>query len=156
MGWLVHWISRFTCNAREIVSTSINLKKTLMLISMQKINFPDSLFPWDIAKILHTYYFEYFVHDWPCPPKLTALTCKETCLSACKKSTTSFQTFLRYYNLKNADIWLAQIIFVNTDKMEHTTDKIFQLMWKVPFLAHFLHFLGKIEFSSKLCSYQFF
>ena len=51
-------------------------------------------------------YFEYFGHEWPCPPKLITPTCwKLWSLSACKKPTSSLPSFLRYCKLIILSTW---------------------------------------------------
>ena len=56
-----------------------------------------SLLFWDITKTLQSCYFENFGNDWPSPSKIILSICRKlSCLSACKKSTSSFTAFLRY------------------------------------------------------------
>ena len=53
-------------------------------------------------------YFGYFGHVWLRTPKMMVSTCRQLrCLSACLKWTSLFAFFLRYYILKNPEIWLA-------------------------------------------------
>ena len=74
---------------------------------------------WRYYKDMHTSYFDmhmtsyfgYFGHAWLHTPKMIVSTCTRLwCLSACKKYTSSFTSFLRYYILKNPAIWLADSI----------------------------------------------
>lgn len=52
--------------------------------------------------------FGYFGHFWLCVPKMMVSTCgKRQCLSACRKWTSSFTSFLKYYIINNPAIWLA-------------------------------------------------
>ena len=63
---------------------------------------------WRYCKDMQTSYFGYFGHAWLHTPKMIVSTCTRLwCLSVCKKQTSSFILFLRYYILKNPAIWLA-------------------------------------------------
>ena len=77
---------------KPIKTDSINLQKTLMFISMQKINFITHFF----LEILHTY-FEYFRHDKSHPSNYQILmvsTCRKLYLH--QKSTSSLIYFKEY------------------------------------------------------------
>ena len=89
---------------------TIKLQKTFEFIGRQKINFTPMLF-WRYCKDMQTSYFGYFGHAWLHTPKMIVSTCTRLwCLSVCKKQTSSFTSFLRYYILKNPAIWLADNI----------------------------------------------
>ena len=62
-----------------------------------------SRFLWGIAKISQICYFD-FEHGWLRTPKMIRS------ISACHKWTPSFTSFLSYYVLKNAAIWLTNSI----------------------------------------------
>ena len=58
--------------------------------------------PWNITKILQTYYFGYYGQSWPRPPKtMTSTARKFLCLLANKKSNWSLNVFYRYYTLQS-------------------------------------------------------
>ena len=64
----------------------INLWDCLMFICMQKNQLHPSFHFWDIAKILQTFYFGYFVHAWLRPVKTILPACRKLpCLSSCIK-----------------------------------------------------------------------
>ena len=57
-----------------------------MIFIYIKNQFHPWIISWDNAKILQTFHFESFEHDWPCPPKLMVSTCRKIwCLSAWQK-----------------------------------------------------------------------
>ena len=61
---------------------------------------------------MQTSYFGYFGNAWLHTPKMIVLTCTRLwCLSVCKKQTSLFTSFLRYYILKNLAIWLSVLIW---------------------------------------------
>ena len=72
-----------------------------------KDQFHLSHFLWDVARILQRCYFGYFGHAWLRTPKITISTCRKLWF-ACQKCTSSFNSFLRYYILKNPAIYLAK------------------------------------------------
>ena len=77
-----------------------------------------SLLPLDIAKILQTSYFGYFGYDWPCTPRLMVSTCRIIWyLPACKKSTSSLLSFLRYCkDVTDLLFWVLWACLVMTSK----------------------------------------
>ena len=81
-----------------------------MFICRQKTTSSPMLY-WKYCKDMQTSYFGYFGHAWLHTPKMIVSTCTRLwCLSVCKKQTSSFTSFLRYYILKNPAIWLADSI----------------------------------------------
>ena len=119
---------------------------------------------WRYCKDMQTSYFGYFGHAWLHTPKMIVSTCTRLwCLSVCKKQTSSFILFLRYYILKNPAIWLAVPIWglefcqiwdwwwnINNNISFHfrlfprkTNDKIFHKIQKKLFWGHFGTFLPK-------------
>ena len=112
-------------------SNTINLYKTFVFISWQKIIFapPPLPFPptrmlfWRYCKDIRTSYFGYFGHAWLHTPKMIVSTCRRfRCLSACQKYTSSFTSFLRYYILKNPAIWLVDSILAHYSKTRTLPD----------------------------------
>ena len=111
-------------------SNTINLYKTFVFISWQKIIFAPPLpFPptrmlfWRYCKDIQTSYFGYFGHAWLHTPKMIVSTCRRfRCLSACQKYTSSFTSFLRYYILKNPAIWLVDSILAHYSKTRTLPD----------------------------------
>ena len=116
---------------------------------------------------MQTSYFGYFGHAWLHTPKIIKSTCTRLwCLSVCKKQTSSFILFLRYYILKNPAIWLAVPIWglefcqiwdwwwnINSNISFHfrlfprkTNDKIFQ---KIPKSILLVPFWAKQNFLEK-------
>ena len=113
---------------------------------------------WRYCKDMQTSYFGYFGHAWLHTPKIIKSTCTRLwCLSVCKKQTSSFILFLRYYILKNPAIWLAVPIWglefcqiwdwwwnINNNISFHfrlssrkTNDKFFLKIQKEPILGPF-------------------
>ena len=135
---------------------------------------------WRYCKDIQTSYFGYFRHAWLHSLKMIESTCTRLwCLSVCKKQTSSFILFLRYYILKNPAIWLAVPIWglefcqiwdwwwnINNNISFHfrlfprkTKDKIFPKKSKKPYFGAILcpccPNLGKNEFSWKNMLCQF-
>ena len=129
---------------------------------------------WRYCKDMQTSYFGYFGHAWLHTPKIIKSTCTRLwCLSVCKKQTSSFILFLRYYILKNPAIWLAVPIWglefcqiwdwwwnINNNISFHfrlfprkTNDKIFQKIQKALFWGHFGPFLPKFAGKNGLCQF---
>ena len=77
----------------------------------------------DIAKIWNL--FGYFGHVWLHSPKMTVSPCRILqCLSACKKQTSSFTSFVRYYNLENPANWLADSILAHNPTLRILPDMV--------------------------------
>ena len=81
-----------------------------MFICMRKISFISGFFFWVILKAFHNWYFANFGNVWPSSSKIKVSICrKRLCLSACKNSTSSLTSFLKYYkeiaNLLFRVIW---------------------------------------------------
>ena len=119
---------------------TINLQKTLMFIRINH-QLHLSLLPWDIAKILQTYYFGYDEHDWPCPPKMIVSTCMEIWyLSASKKSNSSLFFFFRYFkDIANLLFWVLSACLSTANKndgiiLQKTLMIIF--IQKIKFITH--------------------
>ena len=71
-----------------------------------------SHFPWDIAKILQTYYFGYFGHASLRTPKMILLTYrKRSCLPAGKESLSSPTLFWRYCKLQRHANFLFRVLW---------------------------------------------
>ena len=99
-----------------------------------------SLLFWDITKTLQSCYFENFGNDWPSPSKIILSICRTlSCLSACKKSTSSFTAFLRYW-CQNINY---NIIFHFWSYPGKTKDKIFQKIQKNLFWDYFGPFFSR-------------
>ena len=72
-----------------------------------KISTSSPMLYWRYCKDMQTSHFGYFGHAWLDTTKMIVLTCARLwSLSACKKQTLSFTSFLRHYILKNPAIWL--------------------------------------------------
>ena len=105
---LFFWIL-YACLATHTINDTIILYKTFMFICRQKIN----LIPHAFMEILQRYetYFGNFGHAWLHSPEIIVSPCRRLqCLSACKKQTSSFTSFIRYYSLENPANWLADSI----------------------------------------------
>ena len=69
---------------------------------------------WIYCKDRQTSYFGYFEHTCLNTLKMIAWTCRKCqCLSACRKWSLSFTSFLRYYILKNPATCLAKSILAH-------------------------------------------
>ena len=126
LGWL----------ATPVKKDSIKLLKTLMFPCMQKIcllaenldvyqhaknQLHHLLLSWDIAKILHSCYFEYFRHAWLHLSDMTVPTFWILWSSSLQKSTLSFTSFSRYCkdfaNLLFRVLWTRLAILTNIDSI---------------------------------------
>ena len=100
----------WACLAKQSQSDTINLRKPSCLFAGKKSTSSPMLY-WRYCKDMQTSYFGYFGHAWLHTSKMIISTCTRLwCLSVCKKQTSSFTSFLRYYILKNPAIWLADSI----------------------------------------------
>ena len=87
---------------------------------------------WRYCKDMQTSYFGYFGHAWLHTPKMIVSTCTRLwCLSVCKKQTSSFTSFLRYYILKNPAVWLADSILIHTITWELEFCQIWDWWWNI-------------------------
>ena len=108
-----------------------------------------SCFPWDISKILQTYYTGHFGYAWLYTPKVILSTCgKPLCLSASKNSISSSMFFGRYCkNKQHSYFGYFRHAWLCTPKMiSINLWKILMLIYmpKTNFIIHF--FLGILHF----------
>ena len=125
-----------------------------MCICMQKINFiPDFFF---FFEILQRYTDFLFWELWECsiiPIKIRVLIFrKPSCFSACKKSTSSFTSFLRYCkemaNLLFQVIWTCMATYTLNDSINLKKPLMFICRQKINFILHI--FLKLLERYCKL------
>ena len=80
-----------------------------------------SLFSWDISKILHSSYFEYFRHAWLHPSDMTVPTFWILWNLSLQKSTLSLTSSSRYWkdfaNLLFRALWARLAILTNIDNI---------------------------------------
>ena len=106
----------------HITETPSSCRK-LMFICRQKINF----IPHAFMEILQRYetYFGYFGHAWLHSPIIIVSPCTRLqCLSACKKQTSSFTSFVRYYSLENPTNWLVDSILDHNPRSRILPDMV--------------------------------
>ena len=103
---LLFWVLWNSRLRKPKVILSICRKFWYLFLGKKLTSFPT--FFGGYCKDMPISYFGYFGHVWLRTSKMMVSTCRQLrCLSACLKWTSLFAFFLRYYILKNPEIWLA-------------------------------------------------
>ena len=120
---IVNWLFLvlWACLATHTQSDTVILQKTFVFICRQKSTSSPMLL-WRYCIDMQTY-FGYFGHAQLHSPKMVVSPRRRLrCLSACKKQTSSFSSFLRYYILKNSATCLAGSILAHNSRPEILPD----------------------------------
>ena len=105
------------------------LKKTFVFICRQKSTSSAMLFRRYCKDMLTSYLGTLSMPGYTL--KITISTCRRLWyLSACQKYTSSFTYFLKYYILKNPEIWLADSILVHNSRKRILPDMALVLKYQ--------------------------